>query len=71
MMEEKKSISFLNGRKQLVIEPIKRIGEIFPQNKLTLLTGLPGTGKTYSTIKAFNRDGITPIYFNLDETFSM
>ena len=55
-------------KKQLTIEPVDRIGGLFPKNKITLLTGLPGTGKSYSTIKFLNKNNIVPIYFNLDHS---
>jgi len=49
------------------LKPYVRIGGIIPQNKLTLLTGLAGTGKSYTLLKFLNSEGIEPIYFNLDE----
>ena len=54
--------------KRMELEEIERIGGILPKNKLTLVTGLPGTGKTYTTVKFLNQNGIKPIYFNLDNT---
>ena len=44
-----------------------RIGNIIPKNALTLLTALPGCGKSYTLLKFLNSEGIEPIYFNLDE----
>jgi len=46
---------------------VPRIGNIIPLKELTLLTGLAGTGKSYSLIKFLNQHNITPLYFNLDE----
>jgi len=47
---------------------IERLGKVFPKGRLTLVGGLPGSGKTHSTIKLLNDDDIEPIYFNLDHT---
>lgn len=47
--------------------PIPRIGNILPINRLTLLSGLPGTGKTYTLLKFLNLNQIKPVFFNLDE----
>ncbi len=55
-------------RKRLVIEPVERIGNIIPKNRVTLVTGLPGTGKSYSIVKFLNKNSIEPVYFNLDAT---
>ena len=44
-----------------------RIGNIIPLNTLTLLTGLPATGKSYTLLKFLNSQDIKPLYFNLDE----
>ena len=44
----------------------KRIGNLIPRNNLTLLSGLPGTGKSYSLLKFLNEHQISPILFNLD-----
>ncbi len=54
--------------KRLVIEPVERIGNVIPKNRVTLVTGLPGTGKSYSIGKFLNENDIKPIYFNLDAT---
>ena len=48
--------------------PLKCIAGIFPENRLTLLHGVQGSGKTYSTIKALNRAKIKPIYLALEGT---
>ena len=56
----------LMKKDRLKIEPVKRIAGVFPEGKVTLVLGLPGTGKTTSTLKAFIRDGIKPIWFNYD-----
>ena len=53
---------------QLILEPTERIGGLIPKNKLTLFTGLPGTGKTYSLIKFLNENQIEPIHINLDNS---
>ena len=55
-------------RERLVIEPVERIGNIIPKNRVTLVTGLPGTGKSYSIVKFLNKNSIEPVYFNLDAT---
>ena len=44
-----------------------RIGNIIPQNKLTLFTGLPSVGKSYTLFKFLNMNKVEPIWFNLDE----
>lgn len=44
-----------------------RIGNIIPIHKLTLLTGLAGTGKSFTLLKFLNRQGIRPFVFNLDD----
>ena len=53
---------------QLEVESVSRIGDLLPVGKITLLTGLPGVGKTFSILKFLNQNNIKPIYFNLDET---
>ena len=58
----------LLDKKRLHIVKVERIGGLIPINKMTLITGLPGSGKSYSTIKFLNIHDITPIYFNLEET---
>ncbi len=55
-------------RDRTIINDVERIGGIIPIGKITLLTGLPGTGKSYTTVKFLNHHLITPLYFNLDET---
>lgn len=55
-------------RERLVIEPVERIGNVIPKNRVTLVTGLPGTGKSYSIVKFLNKNKIKPLYFNLDAT---
>ena len=45
----------------------KRIGNMIPENELTLFTGLPGTGKSYSLLKFLNLNDVSPILFNLDQ----
>ena len=44
----------------------KRIVNIFPINELTLISGLPGTGKSFSLLTFLNKHSIEPILFNLD-----
>ena len=44
----------------------KRIANLIPQNEVTLFTGLPGTGKSYSLLKFLNSNNVKPILFNLD-----
>ncbi len=51
-----------------MIQKTERISKIFPKGKVSLILGLPGSGKSTSTIKALTEDDIEPVYFNLDET---
>ncbi len=44
-----------------------RIGNIIPKHKLILVTGLAGTGKSYSLLKFLNLNHVSPIVMNLDE----
>ena len=44
-----------------------RIGNIIPIHSLTLVTGLPATGKSFSIMKFLSQQGIKPFVFNLDE----
>lgn len=58
--------------KILPISPMKinkyiRIGNIIPKEALTLVTGLPATGKSFTILKFLNQEGIKPFIFNLDE----
>jgi len=53
---------------KLLLKNYSRIANLIPNTKLTLVTGLPGTGKTYSIIKFLNQEKITPIFLNLDES---
>ena len=46
------------------------IAQIFRQNKINLLYGESGSGKTISTIKALNKEGIDPILFDFDDNDS-
>lgn len=69
MLQENTALKSLLMEEQMeTIEPVNRIGGLIPENKITLLHGLPGTGKTYSLIKFLNKHNIEPIYFNLDYT---
>ncbi len=43
------------------------LAQVFRQNKINLLYGESGSGKTVSAIKALNQDGIEPILFDLDD----
>ncbi len=52
----------------MFIEKTDRIGGIIPKNKVTLLTGLPGSGKSFTISKFLNENNIVPLYFNLDPT---
>ena len=53
---------------RLEIKPIERLGRVFPKGEMTLVFGLPGSGKTVSTLRELNKDGIKPIFFNLDHS---
>jgi len=44
-----------------------RIGNIIPKHSLTLVTGLPATGKSFSILKFLNQEQVKPFVFNLDE----
>ena len=50
-----------------ILTPIPRIGDIIPIGKLTLLTALPGSGKSYSLLKFLNLNQVKPVMFNLDQ----
>jgi KaiC/GvpD/RAD55 family RecA-like ATPase len=54
--------------KEMEVKMVERIGGIIPKGKLTLITGIPGTGKTFTTIKLLNQAGVVPIFINLDES---
>lgn len=43
-----------------------RIGSIIPKGCITLFTGLPATGKSYTLLKFLNQENIKPFVFNLD-----
>lgn len=51
---------------KLIIPNYTFIGGIIPKNEVTLIVGLPGTGKTFTTIKFLNSEKIVPILANLD-----
>ena len=51
---------------KLVIPNYTFIGGIIPENEVTLVVGLPGSGKTFTTIKFLNSQNIIPIIANLD-----
>lgn len=44
------------------------VGKVFPKGKVSLLYGIIGSGKSYTTLKALTEDGIKPFYVNLDHT---
>jgi len=46
------------------------IGNVFVSNGMNLIYGASGTGKTISTIKALNSDGITPFLVDFDDNLS-
>jgi len=48
------------------LKPVEFISSVFVKNGINLLYGPSGTGKTYSTIKALNLDGIKPLLIDLD-----
>lgn len=52
----------------LVITNYTFIDDVIPINEVTLLVGLPGSGKTYSLIKFLNANKIVPIHVNLDRS---
>lgn len=54
-----------------LLKPIPRINNIIPINEVTLLTALPGCGKSYTLLKFLNLAGIKPILFNLDEDHAL
>jgi hypothetical protein len=58
----------LMNKDRLMISKINRIAEVIPESKLTLVLGLPGSGKTTSVLKALVGQGIKPIWFNYDES---
>ena len=58
----------LLDKDRLVIKPVERIATLIPKNKVTLVLGLPGTGKSTTILKALIEDGIKPIWFNMDES---
>lgn len=57
----------ISTMKKHTLTEYTRIGNVIPRNKLTLLTGLPGTGKSFTLLKFLNKENIKPILFNLDE----
>lgn len=57
--------------KPFQITQYTRIGNIIPKHKLTLLTGLPSTGKSFSLLKFLQSQSIKPFVFNLDEDPSL
>lgn len=64
--QQTKLLSF----KEFLMEDIEYefLAEYFPKQEITLVHGTYGSGKSYSTIKAFNKVGIKPYYINLDYT---
>lgn len=53
------------------IQSYLRIGKIIPNHRLTLFTGLPSVGKSYTLFKFLNVNKVEPIWFNLDEDPSL
>jgi KaiC/GvpD/RAD55 family RecA-like ATPase len=58
----------LLNKDRLVIKPVERIATVIPKDRVTLVLGLPGTGKSTTILKALIEDGIKPIWFNMDES---
>ena len=50
-----------------VLRSYTRIGKIIPHQHLTLFTGLPAVGKSYTLFKFLNMNSVSPLWFNLDE----
>ena len=46
------------------------LADVFRKNKINLLYGESGSGKTISTIKALNKEGIEPLLFDFDDNDS-
>ena len=55
---------------EFIMETIeyKFTAELYPKDRVTLLHGMYGSGKSYSVIKSLNMVGIKPLYVNLDAT---
>ena len=53
-----------------IYEDTIMIAEVFRKNKVNLLYGESGSGKTISAIKALNSVGIEPVLFDLDSNDS-
>ena len=51
-----------------MVREYERIGRFFPKAGITLVKGLPGTGKTSSVLNELILDGFRPVWFNLDES---
>ena len=60
-------MDFSQGFKQMNFTKYKRIGGVIPCGVITMFTGLPGTGKSFSLMKFLNQQGVKPFVFNLDE----
>ena len=52
--------------KAFQIPTLKRIDNMIPVVGVTLWTGLPATGKSYTLLKFLNMNGVSPLVFNLD-----
>ncbi len=50
------------------ISTMNYIADYFPEHALTLLHGKQGSGKSYSTLKAFNDIGIEPLFIAVEDT---
>jgi len=48
-------------------EPLKLIGDLIPRDKVTLLHGRSGCGKTFSILKFFIEHGIEPVLLDFDD----
>ena len=51
-------------------EEVSMIANVFRKNGINLIYGATGLGKTISSIKAVNEDGIVPILLDFDENLS-
>ena len=49
---------------------VMMVGGVFVEGKVNYLYGENGVGKTVSTIKALNADGVTPILLDYDDNMS-
>jgi len=54
----------------IIYEETIMLAQVFRKNKVNLLYGESGCGKTVSAIKALNNEGIEPILFDFDDNDS-